>query len=149
LCLRDLHAFLLCPWRDRLLLLEALICLGLARSAIVLIPFRRIAPYLGQQHETPATDTPALRLTLQRVARAVATVSQHTSWESTCLVQAMAAKLMLKRRGIYSTLYLGVLKEAKGLAAHAWLRSGSLILTGGSGHQRFTVISTFGEKPEL
>jgi Transglutaminase-like superfamily len=125
------------------------VCLGLVRLAILLIPFRRIAPYLGQQqHETPATDTPHLYPTLQDVVRAVAMMSRHTPWESTCLVQAIAGKLMLQQRSISSTLYLGVAKEAEGLAAHAWLRSGSSILTGRAGRQRFTVISTFAKKPD-
>jgi hypothetical protein len=63
-------------------------------------------------------------------------------------VQAIAAKLMLKRRGIPSTLHLGVAKEDNRFMAHAWLRSGSIILTGGAGRERFTIISTFAEKPE-
>jgi hypothetical protein len=57
--------------------------------------------------------------------------------------------MMLKCRGVHSTLYLGVAKEGeKGLSAHAWLRSGTLVLTGGPGKERFTVISTFAEGKE-
>jgi Transglutaminase-like superfamily len=146
--LRLLRRFLRCPWGERLLLSEALTCLGLARSAVLLLPSRWLIPLLGQQrHETPATDTPVRRSTLQAVGRAVAAASRHTPWESACLVQAIAAKLMLKRRGIPSTLYLGVTKEDNRLTAHAWLRSGPFVLTGGTGRQRFTVISTFAESP--
>jgi hypothetical protein len=143
------HRLLQRLWRDRLLPLEAAACLGLSRLAILLLPFRWLIPLLGQQqHETPAADTPTLHPTLQGIARAVAVMSRHTPWENTCLVQAVAAKLMLRRRGIPSTLYLGVSKGEQGLVAHAWLRSGACILTGDAGRQRFTVISTFAEKPE-
>jgi hypothetical protein len=146
--LRSLRRYLRRPLGERLLLLEALACLGLARLAILLLPFRRLVPLLGQQqHETPAADTPTFHPTLQAVARAVAATSRHTPWESACLVQAIAAKLMLKRRGIPSTLHLGVAKEDNRFMAHAWLRSGSCILTGGAGRERFTIISTFAEKP--
>jgi hypothetical protein len=67
---------------------------------------------------------------------------------ATYLVQALAAKIMLTRRGICSTLYLGAAKAGEGLAAHAWLRSGSVIVTGGPGRERFTVISTFADRGE-
>jgi hypothetical protein len=147
--LRSLHRYLRRPWGERLLLLEALACLGLARLAVLSLPCRWLFPLLGQRRrETVAADTPTLHPTLQAVARAVAATSPHTPWESACLVQAIAAKLMLKRRGLPSTLHLGVAKEGNRLMAHAWLRSGSVILTGGAGRQRFTTISTFSENPQ-
>jgi hypothetical protein len=147
--LRSLRRYLRCPWGERLLLLEALACLGLARLAVLSLPCRWLFPLLGQRrHETAAADTPTLHPTLRAVARAVAATSRRTPWESACLVQAIAAKLMLKRRGIPSTLHLGVAKEDSRFMAHAWLRSGSFMLTGGAGRQRYTTISTFAEKPQ-
>jgi hypothetical protein len=48
-------------------------------------------------------------------------------------------------RGIDNTLYLGVGRdETKGLVAHAWLRCGELILTGG-GREHFMVVGKFSE----
>jgi hypothetical protein len=144
-----LRCSLRCPWRQRLLLSEALTCLGLTRVATLLLPFRWLIPLLGrQQYETPTADTPSCLPTLRAVARAIAAASRHAPWENACLVQAVTAKLMLKRRGIPSTLYLGVAREDDRLTAHAWLRSGSVVLTGDAGRQRFTVISTFGEEPK-
>jgi hypothetical protein len=62
------------------------------------------------------------------------------------LVQALAAKWMLQHRRIPSTMYFGVAKDATGqLRAHAWLRSGSQVLTGSEGCQEFTVVATFGD----
>jgi hypothetical protein len=86
---------------------------------------------------------------VRRIGRAVVTMSRHTPWESQCLVQAIAAKMMLRRRGVPSTLYLGVTKDdATGLSAHAWVRSGDVVLTGAAGRERFTVIATFAETVE-
>jgi alkylated DNA repair dioxygenase AlkB len=54
---------------------------------------------------------------------------------------------MLKRRGIPSTVYLGVDRgRRQWLDAHAWLRSGEVVLTGGAGRQRFKTIGVFGEE---
>jgi hypothetical protein len=53
---------------------------------------------------------------------------------------------MLQRRRIPSTMYFGVAKDAAGqFMAHAWLRSGSQILTGSQGQQQFTVVASFAE----
>ena len=53
---------------------------------------------------------------------------------------------MLERRGIPSTLYLGSGRDDQGqMAAHAWLRSGSYIVTGKEGHERYAVVGIFGK----
>ncbi|WP_218576502.1 lasso peptide biosynthesis B2 protein [Desulfobacter latus] len=126
--------------------MEAYVWLGLSRAAILLIPFRRIAPLLGRTMTiTPDYELPDMTRPLQ-ISWAVRTAARFTPWESKCLAQAMSARIMLKRRGYPTTLYLGLAKKADNeLSAHAWLRCGSRILTGGLGHGRFTVISTFGD----
>jgi hypothetical protein len=58
----------------------------------------------------------------------------------------MAAKAMLKWRGVPSTLYLGLAKNNETqLEAHAWLRCGEHVLTGYKGMGRYTVIASFAE----
>jgi hypothetical protein len=54
--------------------------------------------------------------------------------------------VMLGRRGINTTLYLGVARDESGteaMAAHAWLRCGAAILTGAGGVERYSAISSF------
>jgi hypothetical protein len=134
-----------------LLLLEAIFWLGATRILIRLIPFRRIAPHLGE-HQTPEKGItpiiPGERDQLAaRIGWAVNAAAPRTPWESLCLAQAITAKKMLQRRGRKSTLFLGVAKEANTeLAAHAWLQCGQGIITGNAGHQRFVVISAFTDK---
>lgn len=133
------------PASHRQMVLEAFLYLGLARLAILIIPFRTIAPYLGQLGaSTPESTEPLSQNTARQVSWAVSTASRHTPWQSRCLAQAIAAKMMLRRRGLASTLYLGLKKAGeKSLDAHAWLRYGDIILTGGESLDMFTVISTF------
>ena len=145
-------------WTDRWLLLEATLWLGVARIAILTVPFRKLAKHLGEQMaESPHSDQSAQETRLSRISQiswAVRGMSGYTPWESACLAQALAAKAMLRCRGIASTLYLGLAKDKhneqdrqSGLLAHAWLRSGSIILTGGPGKDQYTVVATFAEKP--
>jgi len=131
---------------ERLLLIEAFFLLGLARLAVLLLPFRWLAASLGEHmKETGQTLSPDALKTARLVGGAVRSAAGYTPWGSVCLPQAAAAKWMLGRRHIASTLYLGVAKDdAPGkLAAHAWVRSGPAILTGAQGRSRYTVVSTF------
>lgn len=133
---------------EKALFIEAVVCLGVARLAIRFLPFCRIAPFLGRAMlETPNKSSPIVAPGLQ-VSWAVRTAGRYTPWESKCLAQAVAAKMMLKRRRLPSTLYLGLSKDGeKGLRAHAWLRCGDRILTGGPIHRHFTQIAAFGDTP--
>ena len=136
-----------CSWRDRGLLLEALLVLAAARAAILLVPFRRLTPLLGPartQAQTAPTPTQAAHA--RRIGWAIAAIAPRTPWRSNCLTQAVAATALLRRRHIPSTLYLGVAKSAEqpdALTAHAWVRCGEHTITGGAGPLYFTILSTF------
>jgi len=144
-----LRKFLSLPPADRRCLLEASGWLGLARLALLLLPFRWLAPYLGRQMAQSPGAAAAPAVLLERIAWAVATASRHLPWDCFCLAQALAAKAMLQRRGVPSTLYLGLAKGGEAqLQAHAWLRCGAQILTGRPGMTGFTIIATFAEDRE-
>jgi hypothetical protein len=128
---------------DRILYLEAAFWLGISRLAISVVPFKRIAPFLGV-HMASSDVNGNRQQTASRVSCAIRVMSFHLPWECKCLAQAISGKMMLQKRKISSTLYLGMAKDENGvLSAHAWLRSGDAIITGGGNLQRFTVISTF------
>lgn len=127
------------------MLVEALVLLGIARATVLGIPFKRIAPHLGQAQQATPPGAPTVSAT--RVAHAIYLVSRHTPWDSNCFAQALAAHVMLRRRQSANTLYLGVFKQGKEFAAHAWLRNGDLMVTGGAGHERYTVIACYGWQP--
>ncbi|MBR4341855.1 MAG: lasso peptide biosynthesis B2 protein [Lachnospiraceae bacterium] len=82
---------------------------------------------------------------VQKVARAVLCVCNYTKWESKCLVRALTAGKLLRKKKLHYTLYLGVCQEDSGeMAAHAWLRWGKFIVTGKiDGLDRYAVVSTF------
>lgn len=146
-----LRPFVQRPWADRRLLTEAYFWLGVARLALLTLPFRWIAPFLGTTKLETIEDTLAHdeKSWLNRVSWAVRTASRYTPWTSNCLPQAIAAKRLLQQRHIRSTLYLGLRhsQESPGeMEAHAWLRSGKFVIVGGRGEQRFTVVATFAEE---
>jgi hypothetical protein len=130
---------------DRWLVLEALVWLGLARAAVLTLPFRWVAAALGQRRAATEDDSEAAPSPqLRRVAWALRRVSRYTPWRSNCLAQALAGHCMLRRRRLASILYFGVAKDAQGeLEAHAWLRSGGMTLTGDIELERYAVVAAF------
>jgi hypothetical protein len=134
-------------WPDRMFLVEAFVLLGIARLAVLAVPFRWLAVTLGRHmKEADVQGNPSDLRRARRVGQAVRSAAGYTPWKSLCLPQAVAAQWMLKRRHICGTLYLGVAKDEtkpERPAAHAWLRCGDVILTGRQGHRRFTVVSVF------
>jgi hypothetical protein len=133
------------PWADRLLLLEALIRLGAARLFVALFSGKTVLSRLGPQAETSDHDDPDAQDLVSRIRWALAAASRRAPWRCQCLEQAIAGKWMLRSRGYATTLYLG-LALADEIEAHAWLRCGSLIVTGGTGEARFAVMSKFGDR---
>ena len=123
-------------WAQRLVLFEAAWYLIFAQLAIRLLPFRWIAPRLGSSGERPfeQTDHQCRTATEARqVGWAITALARYFPWDAKCLAQAVAGKWMLQRRGLPSTLYLGVERVHDGekwLEAHAWLRCGTDIITG-------------------
>jgi hypothetical protein len=84
----------------------------------------------------------------RQIGWAVETAARYTPWESSCLVQVLAAQRLLARNRISGTFYLGaLLKEAdqsnRTIDAHAWLQCGDEFITGEAGHERFTVMTSF------
>lgn len=136
------------PFRTRgrrLLLLEALAMLVLGRLLVFAVPFRWVAPWLGRRmHETPEGEAGPRAVGVRDSLRAVASA---LPWEARCLERALAGHLMLRRRGLPSTLYLGVSRDGDELRAHAWLRCGSLDVCGSAEAEAYRTICCFGWPP--
>jgi len=142
--MKRLVRFVRLPLRDRGLLIEAVLSLMLAGVVLKTVAFARIARRLGRRMaETPDSEEPEAMARARRVRWAIETAARNLPWRPVCFPQAVAATLMLRRRGIASTMYFGV-DPARDLDAHAWVRVGRLIVTGAPLEPRFTVVSTFG-----
>jgi hypothetical protein len=131
--------------RARSLFLYGFFLNGLIRLSIAFVPVRRYAARLGELGvESPrvvtASNTDDLRMVLLTIRR----VFRHAPWGQTCFSKAFTAKILLKRVGIQSTLYLGVARDSgRGLIAHAWLRCGEAIITGSGEMHQFTPMACF------
>jgi hypothetical protein len=126
---------------DYKLFAEAWYFLAKARLMLVFRPFKKIVPALTNTGETKQGSLEELQLIKLSIARACV----RSPWRTKCFEQALAAKMMLKRRGIESTTYFGVRKGGadEKMNAHAWLKSGDLIVTGWQKVNTYTILATF------
>jgi len=138
--------------RRRSLLPEAVAYLLAARLALIFVPFPRLARRLGSF--VPPTDARVLKVRTQApddqvrlaeaVSWAVTRAARYLPFKAVCLPQAMAARLMLKRRGVNSVMHFGAAKGTdKPLDAHAWLDAAGIEVTGYPVKDNFAEIACF------
>jgi hypothetical protein len=148
--LRRIRKFLALDLQHKKLFLQAYLVLGKVRYSLLRRPFRKLVAELDVSRDAvvQAPLEPSARATALAVGWAVRTAANFTPWQSTCLVQVLAAQRLLQKRGIAGVFYLGATNnwardEAPGFLAHAWLKCNGEFITGESGHRSYTVISSF------
>lgn len=131
---------------EMLLLLEAGLLVTLAMLMLRIRPFASIARQLGM----PGADsfdgrlTEAESRTVGRIATAIRRTGKYHPLRPKCLQEALAGRWMLRRRGFACTLYIGVFRDDRlALSAHAWLRAGHILVTGGPVSPSFAQIQKF------
>jgi hypothetical protein len=126
------------PSARRSLLIEAVYWLGVARVALLAMPFRNLAARFGTVHTpdqakaiAPRTYSDADRAVANEVGWAVTRAARYVPFRAVCLPQAIAAKAMLRRRGIEGVMHFGVAtRKGASMDAHAWLDVGEIEVTG-------------------
>jgi len=116
-------------WLWRLRVIEAAAWLGLWTVAIRVVPFRRFAGRLAKEPAVPVPTEAVVRG--RRVAAAVERATRFSPSRFLCLSRALALRTMLRRRGLPTRLHLSAGPADGGLAAHAWLTAGGVVLIGG------------------
>lgn len=122
-------------WR-RLLQIETLVVLLLARLALRLVPFRSISRMLGPVTAAdtlvPPPPKPRDMIRARATAWRVAGIANALPWHSTCLVRALALVVLLRRRRISGAcIRFGVTYKDGALTAHAWVLLDREVLIGG------------------
>jgi hypothetical protein len=105
-------------------------------------------------YQVPATgtlgpSTPEEREKADRVGWAVPVAARRFPVQMTCLVQALAADTLLRRRGCHPLLRIGVSggKESPTIEAHAWVECGGRVVVGDVGDlPRYAVLSSPGTR---
>lgn len=147
---RRLRRGLSLPAAEQRLAVEGLALLAVSRTVLALLPFRIAMRWLGLRLDCGigmATDdgegaavSPAVLLVGDAVRRAASVAP----FRAVCLQQAVAAALMLRRRGHAAQVHFGVTRDPDGnIIAHAWSRCQGKLVTGGQQMPHYQPISVF------
>ncbi len=126
----------------KLIAIEASVALILARIAVKTLRFQTSARLSGWvPGAAPLGSNVADGAVVDAVAKAVAGATARFGWTNVCLAESVAAKWLLERRGVRSTIYFGfrIRGSAAGapaidphahVAIHAWIQVGDRVVTG-------------------
>src|SRR2546425_4123534 len=132
--MRMLRRLLALPPAEQRLLVSAAAWLIATRLGLALLPFGWLRALVARARRTRASrPSPP-----DRIAWAVAAAGRRIPGGSNCLVQALAAAVLLGRHGYSSRLRLGVARAPDGrLEAHAWVERDGKLLLGGPRVERY------------
>lgn len=124
-------------WQRKVLLFEALAVLSAYKLLLFVVPFRYFVTAdsaLKNKQQSPADSY------LRDVIRAIQVVSNRVPFGFTCLVQALAAKWLLRHTHDVQ-VRIGVQKSAdRGFVAHAWITHNGKTILGEQAGQVFEPI---------
>lgn len=129
--MKQIRKFLRLTASDRWLLVKAFFAVALVRLGLWILPFKTLQ-ILAIKFETVKmrSRSGGRSETVDRVVRAIRIASRRLP-AATCLTQAIATKILLRRRGHQPTLRIGVAKSESGeFLAHAWLEHEGTIVLG-------------------
>ena len=120
---------------------EALVALILSWIRIQFIsPKRWASRLLDSDPDYSSEPSEEQRETTRRVAKAVSRVVRNAPVKLVCLPQAMAARWMLRRRGIAPKMYIGApLIRDEESEFHAWLKLGDQWIVGHCDESKYAV----------
>lgn len=127
--------------------IEAFACLLVGRL-LLLAPFNWFAHRLGRavggEVAFDAACDPQQAALALSVRRSLLAVAERLPWHSSCLVRAIAARMMLNHRSLPSALHLGVRHDCNGkMHAHAWLHCRDIEIVGTEEAEQFNPVAAF------
>jgi hypothetical protein len=142
-----LRRFLRLPTTERRLLIKATLLLESVNLGMGLLPFHTLRRLLSRLANTPK-GRPVDHASAEKVAWAVETASQNMLGVKTCLARALAAQVLLSRRGYPALLHIGVARgEQEQFRAHAWVDTEDKTVIGGSEIGRYAPLAVLVEGP--
>lgn len=128
---------------DKKLTLAVWYLAGYYRAEMLFVPAEKLEKKWGVKGEESPMEAKRFDYWYAaKIAREIGRITYKTPWESKCLVQAQTARYLMHRKGIPTTLYLGVGYDEGKMVAHAWIRVGQFYITGGNG-EGYAVVAKF------
>lgn len=137
----NIKAFVRQPANVQLLCLQAVMVSGFVWLAMTLLPFRWWGRWQGETRtDTPEDPDPKTLAFRKDLAEALIITARFLPLLRRCYIRALTGKILLSRRGIRGTLYIGFRTFDNGkFEGHAWLRAHDTWITGADRRTDFSV----------
>jgi hypothetical protein len=115
-----------------LLLVEAGVALSLGWVGVRILPYRALPRLDGHSETQPSQRRERKGSAPDRIAWSVQVMARRLPGKMTCLIQALAADAMLRRRGYQPQMRIGVAgRDRTGkIEAHAWVECEGKVVIG-------------------
>lgn len=127
---------------ERTVLIEAVLVVFAVRVALWVLPSATILRWVRADTSRREPHRPAREVEAATIAWAVDAAARRIP-RATCLTQAVAGRILLRRYGHAAELRVGVVRDPDGFRAHAWIEQGGRVLIGGAGSRRFVPFPDF------
>lgn len=143
--MNKIRTFIRLPLQTKWLFVEAILTSAWVKLSLSLFPFKKVLSWLGGiQQESATTEDPSTLTIRQQIKTALVLCNKYALWPTECYTLSLTGKLLLKRRKIASTLYIGFRKDENGkYKGHAWLRANDTYISGFKEAHNFQVHSMF------
>ncbi|WP_461129493.1 lasso peptide biosynthesis B2 protein [Spirosoma aerophilum] len=133
----DASKFLALPYKDQWLLVYVTVVLTVYKCLLRMFPFNQ---FIHPTHTGIGQKKVSSEIKRNRVVWAIQLISSRTPFGCTCLVQALAAKWLLKHDPDVR-VHIGVHKsDTQGFSAHAWVSCNEKTILGEQPDQVFKPI---------
>ena len=122
--MKSLSRFAALPREEKRILLSAALMLPVADMALRTFGFQKTQRFLCRKTAgiKPLLSSRADQLgSAQNIAVLVSIAARRSPYKATCLRQSLVSWWLLQRKGIVTTLIVGVGKEDGSFKAHAWI----------------------------
>ncbi|AOY82354.1 lasso peptide biosynthesis B2 protein [Moorena producens JHB] len=143
--MKQLRKFLRLTSRERQLVINTFILLGLIRLALWLLPFQTLRRLLAKISQPSPPAQRVNQTHLSKIVGAVNLSSRYMPGGVKCLARALTTQVLMSRCGYSPQLRIGVAKGEGGkLEAHAWVENqGQIVIGYLRDLSRFTPLPSF------
>lgn len=133
------------PKGNKLLFAEALITSAYVRFTLSFLPFKIVKGWLGKTNIRPDVELSSAQiLQIKKTYHTLKLCDKYAFWKTECYTLALTGKILLRRRDIPSTLYIGWKKNNDKYEGHAWLKTANdAVISGNMDLTQFQVNAFF------
>lgn len=120
-----IRKFVSLPKIEQKILIETLLTSLFVKVLMILLSFKLIEKKIINKTFKKNEKRKITEETIYLIKKSIQRVSRFVFWRNKCIEQSLTALIMLKKRKIPYTLYMGVRKYDGKMHAHVWIRANS------------------------